>query len=57
MKWLKEKLTRMLVRYLTSRVRNYVPFSVSSSKAVASVLKPADLLQVEGNQRFSTAVK
>lgn len=55
--WLKDKLTNALVRYLTSDSRNYEPFSVSPPDILESVLQTADVLLVEGNQRFSTAVK
>ena len=55
--WLKQKMTTALIRYLTGKVRKYEPFSVSSPEALARVLQTADVLLVEGNQRFSTAVK
>ncbi len=55
--WLKSKLTNALVRYLTSETRNYEPFAVSDPDVLESVLKTGDVLLVEGNQRFSTAVK
>lgn len=55
--WLKDKLTNALVRYLTSDSQNYELFSVSAPDILESVLQPADVLLVEGNQRFSTAVK
>lgn len=57
MDWLKKALTAPLIRYLTGKIGRYEPFSVSSPAALESVLKPADVLLVEGNQRFSTAVK
>ncbi len=55
--WIKQKLTRILVRYLTGRVRNYEPFAVSAPEIFESVLQVTDVILVEGNQRFSTAVK
>ena len=57
MNWLKQKLTSFLVRYLTRKVRNYDRFAVSSPETLESVLQVADVILVEGNQRFSTAVK
>ena len=57
MDWFRQKLTKALVRYLTGQVRKYQPFSVSSPEALVGVLKNADVLLIEGNQRFSTAVK
>ena len=55
--WLRKKLTDALVRYLTSESRNYEPFAVSAPTILESVLQTADVLLVEGNQRFSSAVK
>jgi hypothetical protein len=46
-----------LVRYLTGTVSKYQMFSVSSSDDLLSELKVADVILVEGTQRFSTAVK
>ena len=46
-----------MVRYLTGKVRRYQTFSVSSPDDLLSVLQVADVILVEGNQRFSTAVK
>lgn len=55
--WLKRKITDLLVRYLTGKVRKYEPFAVSTPESLESVLQVADVILVEGNQRFSTAVK
>jgi len=55
--WLTKKLTNVLVRYLTRETPNYEPFAVSDPSLLATVLHKADVLLVEGNQRFSTAVK
>ena len=55
--WVKQKITGLLVRYLTGKVRNYEPFAVSTPESLESVLQIADVILVEGNQRFSTAVK
>lgn len=57
MNWLNQKLARFLVRFLTGNVRKYEPFAVSSPETLESVLQVADVILVEGNQRFSTAVK
>ena len=57
MNWLKQKLSSILVRFLTGKARNYELFSVSSPETLESVLRVADVILVEGNQRFSTAVK
>ena len=55
--WLKQKMTGILVRYLTTKVRNYAPFAVSEPEILESVLQVGDVILVEGNQRFSIAVK
>ena len=55
--WIKQGITRPLVRYLAHSNRKYEPFSVSSPELLESVLQPVDIILVEGNQRFSTAVK
>ena len=55
--WFKKKMTGFLIRYLTAKVRNYEPFAVSDLELLESVLRTADVILVEGNQRFSTAVK
>ncbi len=55
--WLKQKMTGILVRYLTRPAHNYEPFAISSPEVLEIVLQVADVILVEGNQRFSTAVK
>lgn len=55
--WLERKLTEMLVGYLNSPAREYEPFAISTPGSLESVLEVADVFLVEGNQRFSTAVK
>ena len=45
------------MRYLTGKVRSYEPFAVSDPDILESILQVADVILVEGNQRFSTAVK
>ncbi len=55
--WFKRKVTGFLVRYLTTKVRSYQAFAVSSPENLQSMLQVGDVILVEGNQRFSTAVK
>ena len=55
--WPRQMAGRLLVRYLTSTTRKYHPFSVSAPEVLQGLLRPGDVLLVEGNQRFSTAVK
>lgn len=50
-------VTKPLVLYLTRSSGNYELYSISSPELLSEVLKPADVLLVAGNQRFSTAVK
>ncbi len=53
----KQWASQWLIRYLTGPVHRYQPFSVSDVATLRAVMQPADVLLVEGNQRFSTAVK
>lgn len=50
-------MANILVKYLTGQVREYRPFAVATPETLESVLQVADVLLVEGNQRFSTAIK
>jgi hypothetical protein len=55
--WLKRKITGLLIRYLTRKVRGYRAFAVNSPEFLQSILQVGDIILVDGNQRFSTAVK
>ena len=46
-----------LARYLSAPVANYQPLTTSPPKQLASTLRPADVLLVEGNTRISNAIK
>lgn len=46
-----------LAKYLTKTVARYQPFSIHHHKTLASVMKPGDVLLVEGDHRISTAIK
>lgn len=48
---------RALGRYLSQPVKQYKPLATSSAKALASTLRPGDVLLVEGNTRVSGAIK
>ena len=48
---------RWLARYLSQPIRRYQTFAVSDPERLAEVLRPADLLLVDGNARISTAIK
>lgn len=55
--WPSRALSSLLVRYLTSPSRNYQVYSASSPDELKTVLRMGDILLVEGNLRFSSAVK
>ena len=57
MAWINEKLSNALIRFLSGKIKEYEPFSVTSGDILRATLKPGDVLLVEGNQRFSVAVK
>ena len=46
-----------LARYLSTPVANYRPLTTSAPSQLASTLRPADVLLVEGNTRVSNAIK
>ncbi len=55
--WLCRKLGEWLAGYLQTPSRRYVPFSVSDPETLKRILRPGDILLVEGNERISTAIK
>ena len=48
---------KALARYLSTPVANYRPLTTSPPSQLASTLRPADVLLVEGNTRISNAIK
>lgn len=50
-------LSRFLINYLTRPSRSYNPYSVTPTALLRKVMRRGDILLVEGNQRFSTAIK
>src|SRR5215213_3669238 len=48
---------RIIVRYLEKPVRSYNNFTPSDPAALQQLLEPGDVLLVEGNSRFSGAIK
>jgi len=48
---------RFLASYLTKAQPGYLRFDTVSIEAVATIIKPGDILLVEGNTRISTAIK
>ena len=55
--WLCRMLGERLVRYLETPVRSYTAFSVNEPDALRRVLRPGDILLIEGDVRISVAVK
>jgi len=47
----------VLARYLSRPNPRYTPLATSPPEQLAAVLQPCDVLLVEGNTRFSTAIK
>ncbi len=50
-------LGRRLARYLNQPIRRYQAFAISDPGSLAEILRPADVLLVDGNSRVSTAIK
>lgn len=50
-------LGRWLAHYLNYTNRRYEPFAISNPERLASVLRPADVLLVDGSSHVSTAIK
>ena len=55
--WFKDQVSKLLVNYLTARVRKYEPYAGTASEQLRATLRSGDVLLIEGNQRFSVAVK
>ncbi len=55
--WLTGIVGHALAVYLSKPIKRYESFSVHDAQTLRSVLRPADILLVDGNLRFSTAVK
>lgn len=55
--WLFDWIGRGLTHYLTSEIKGFEPSATSDPARLMRVLKPGDVLLVEGNRRVSTAIK
>ena len=55
--WPRRMISGILIGYLNAPSRHYHSFSTTTSQSLRAVLKRGDVLLVEGDQRFSTAVK
>lgn len=51
------RIGRLIARRLEAPARGYEPFTPSDPETLRRVLKPADVLLVEGNQKVATAIK
>ncbi len=54
---LRERIGRALADYLNQPSRSYQPLATADPRHLARVIRPGDVLLVEGNRRISTAIK
>lgn len=52
-----DRIGRFLAGRLENKTSGYEPYTPSDPQTLARVLRPGDILLVEGNQRISTAIK
>lgn len=52
-----DRIGRLIVKRLEKPARGYEPFTPSDPETLGRVLKPADVLLIDGNQKIATAVK
>ena len=57
MGWVGERIGRLLARYLEKPERGYQPGAPSDVEALRALLKPGDVLLVEGNNHISGVIK
>lgn len=50
-------ISHALAVYLSKPIKHYEPFSVHNAETLRAILKPGDVLLVEGHLRYSTAIK
>lgn len=48
---------RRLARYLQAETSGYKPFTPSDPETLRKMLRPGDILLVDGNQKVATAIK
>jgi hypothetical protein len=53
----RSRIGKVIARYLSRPIPNYLPFSTYEIPLLEKVLQPCDILLVEGNTRISTAIK
>jgi hypothetical protein len=56
-RWLAQKISNSIIRYLEEPVRKYEPFAITDSQTLERCLRPGDILLVEGNKRISGIIK
>jgi hypothetical protein len=57
MHWMLDGIGRRIAQYLQDAERGYEPFTPSDPEALRAVLRPGDVLLVEGNNRISGVIK
>jgi len=57
MSWAQDRIGQMLARYLEKSATGYEPFTPSNPDALASSLRPGDVLLVEGNNHVAGVIK
>jgi Permuted papain-like amidase enzyme, YaeF/YiiX, C92 family len=57
MAWMFDRFGRVIARYLEKPVAGYEPFTPSDPDALRDILRPGDVLLVEGNNRISGVIK
>ena len=57
MGWMVDRAGRILARYLEEPERGYEPFTPSEADALREILRPGDVLLVEGNNHISGVIK
>ena len=57
MGWVFDGIGRVLAHYLEKPERGYEPFTPSEADALRAILKPGDVLLVEGNNHISGVIK
>jgi hypothetical protein len=56
MGWVVDGVGQLLARYLEKPEQGYEPFTPSEADALRAVLKPGDVLLVEGNNHISGVI-
>ena len=57
LKWVSNKICERLARFLDEPTGRYVSFSVTPTGLLCKCLRPGDVLLIEGDKRFSVAIK